>query len=147
MFDRSALTWTAADAREIYIYGERVSWSTSTPLSATLQVQIGAGMIDAPPSPKCVTTRTGIDPFRHSERTKFFQPCYRPQKKYGEARRCHVDWSSMRYGYRAATPDDKEALMGRPGERSPSFTGAHDASARKWYARLRLDNCLFGITA
>ena len=96
------------DAREVYIYGERVSDVTQHPAFRNSCRSI-ARLYDALHDPKTRDTLTGID--RSGVRThKFFKPCYSVQELC-EARDAIVAWSRMSYGYMGRTPDYKACLL------------------------------------
>src|SRR5579864_3400504 len=107
MFDGARYLATLRDAREVYIYGERVPDVTQHPAFRNACRSI-ARLYDALHDPKLRDTLTGID--RSGIRThKFFKPSYSAQELW-EARDAIVAWSRMSYGYMGRTPDYKAAL-------------------------------------
>ncbi len=131
MLDGARYLASLRDAREVYIYGERVRDVTQHPAFRNSCRSI-ARLYDALHDPKTRDTLTGID--RSGGRThKFFKPCYSAQELW-EARDAIVAWSRMSYGYMGRTPDYKAALMGSLAS-EPEFYAPFDESARKWYAR------------
>src|SRR5580692_12093943 len=109
MLDGPRYLATLRDAREVYIYGERVKDVTTHPAFRNSCRSI-ARLYDALHDPKTRDTLTGID--RSGTRThKFFKPCYSAQELL-EAREAIVTWSRMSYGFMGRTPDYKAALMG-----------------------------------
>jgi 4-hydroxyphenylacetate 3-monooxygenase len=138
MYDGAGYLASLRDAREIYIYGERVPDVTTHPAFRNACRSI-ARLYDALHDPKHRDTLTGID--RSGVRThKFFKPCYSAQELW-EARDAIVDWSRLSYGYMGRTPDYKAALMGTLAS-EPEYYAPFDESARKWYARYS-SQCLF----
>ncbi|HEX4642963.1 MAG TPA: 4-hydroxyphenylacetate 3-hydroxylase N-terminal domain-containing protein, partial [Candidatus Acidoferrales bacterium] len=109
MFDGPRYLDSLRDAREVYIYGERVRDVTAHPAFRNSCRSI-ARLYDALHDPRTRDTLTGLD--RSGARThKFFKPCYSSQELW-EAREAIVTWSRMSYGYMGRTPDYKAALMG-----------------------------------
>ena len=138
MLDGARYLASLRDAREVYIYGERVKDVTTHPAFRNACRSI-ARLYDALHDPKTRDTLTGID--RSGVRThKFFKPCYSAQELW-EARDAIATWSRMSYGYMGRTPDYKAALMGSLAS-EPEFYAPFDGSARKWYARYSSE-CLF----
>ena len=138
MLDGARYLASLRDAREVYIYGERVRDVTQHPAFRNACRSI-ARLYDALHDPKTRDTLTGID--RSGTRThKFFKPCYSAQELW-EARDAIVAWSRMSYGYMGRTPDYKAALMGSLAS-EPEFYAPFDESARKWYKRYS-SQCLF----
>jgi 4-hydroxyphenylacetate 3-monooxygenase len=138
MLDGARYLASLRDAREVYIYGERVRDVTQHPAFRNSCRSI-ARLYDALHDPKTRDTLTGID--RSGTRThKFFKPCYSAQELW-EARDAIVAWSRMSYGYMGRTPDYKAALMGSLAS-EPEFYAPFDESARKWYKRYS-SQCLF----
>ena len=138
MFDGARYLASLRDAREVYIYGERVPDVTVHPAFRNSCRSI-ARLYDALHDPKTRDTLTGID--RSGTRThKFFKPSYSAQELW-EARAAIAAWSRMSYGYMGRTPDYKAALMGSLAS-EPEFYAPFDGGARKWYARYSSE-CLF----
>src|SRR6202521_3958939 len=78
MYDGARYLASLRDAREIYIYGERVRDVTEHPAFRNACRSI-ARLYDALHDPKTRDTLTGID--RSGTRThKFFKPCYSAQE-------------------------------------------------------------------
>ena len=126
------------DAREVYIYGERVKDVTQHSGFRNSCRSI-ARLYDALHDPSHRDTLTGIDKF--GRRThKFFMPSFTPQQLL-EARDAIVDWARRSYGFMGRTPDYKAALMGSLAS-EPEFYAPFDENARKWYARYS-SQCLF----
>jgi paerucumarin biosynthesis protein PvcC len=126
------------DAREVYIYGERVKDVTRHPGFRNSCRSI-ARLYDALHDPQHRDTLTAID--RFGRRThKFFMPSYNAQELLG-ARDAIVDWARMSYGFMGRTPDYKAALMASLASQ-PEFYAPFDNNARKWYARYS-SQCLF----
>ena len=138
MYDGPRYLASLRDAREVYIYGERVADVTQHPAFRNSCRSI-ARLYDALHDPKTADVLTGLD--RSGIRThKFFKPCYSAQELQ-EARDAIVAWSRMSYGYMGRTPDYKAALMGSLAS-EPEFYAPFDESARKWYARYS-SQCMF----
>src|SRR5260370_10508030 len=95
MLDGARYLASLRDAREVYIYGERVQDVTQHPAFRNACRSI-ARLYDALHDPKTRDTLTGPD--RSGTRThKFFRPCYSAQELW-EARDPIVAWSRMSYG-------------------------------------------------
>jgi len=138
MFDGTRYLGSLRDAREVYIYGERVRDVTEHPAFRNACRTI-ARLYDALHDPATRDTLTGFD--RSGVRThKFFKPSYSAQE-LKEARDAIAAWSRMSYGYMGRTPDYKAALMGSLAS-EPEFYAPFHESARKWYARYA-SQCLF----
>ena len=109
MFDGARYLASLRDAREVYIYGERVRDVTAHPAFRNSCRSI-ARLYDALHDPKTRDTLAGLD--RSGILThKFFKPSYLA-RKLSEARDAITAWSRMSYGYMGRTPDYKAALMG-----------------------------------
>src|SRR5882672_550489 len=138
MLDGARYLASLRDAREVYIYGDRVRDVTEHPAFRNACRSI-ARLYDALHDPKMRDTLTGID--RSGTRThKFFKPCYSAQELW-EARDAIVAWSRMSYGFMGRSPDYKAALMGSLAS-EPEFYAPFDDNARKLYARYSAQ-CLF----
>ena len=143
MFDGASYLASLRDAREVYIYGERVRDVTQHPAFRNACRSI-ARLYDALHDPRSRDTLTGLD--RSGVRThKFFKPSYSARELW-EAREAIVAWSRLSYGYMGRTPDYKAALMGTLAA-EPEYYAPFDESARKWYKRyssqvLFLNHCL-----
>jgi 4-hydroxyphenylacetate 3-monooxygenase len=143
MLDGARYLASLRDAREVYIYGERVKDVTGHPAFRNACRSI-ARLYDALHDPKQRDTLTAPD--RSGARThKFFKPCYSAQELW-EAREAIAAWSRLSYGYMGRTPDYKAALMGSLAS-EPEFYKPFDESARQWYRRyssevLFLNHCL-----
>jgi paerucumarin biosynthesis protein PvcC len=138
IFDGARYLASLRDAREIYIYGERVRDVTQHPGFRNACRSI-ARLYDSLHDPKYRDILTGID--RSGVRThKFFKPSYSAQE-LSESREAIVTWARMSYGYMGRTPDYKAALMGSLAS-EPEFYAPFDESARKWYTRYS-SQCLF----
>ena len=119
------------DAREVYIYGERVK-DVTRHVGFRNACRSIARLYDALHDPKHRDTLTGID--RFGRRThKFFKPSYSAQE-LSEARDALVTWARLSYGFMGRTPDYKAALMASLAT-EPEFYVPFDGSARKWYER------------
>jgi 4-hydroxyphenylacetate 3-monooxygenase len=130
MFDGAQYLASLRDAREVYIYGERVKDVTGHRAFRNACRSI-ARLYDALHDPKQRDILTGID--RSGTRThKFFKPSYSAQELW-EAREAIVAWSRLSYGFMGRTPDYKAALMGSLAS-EPEFYAPFDESARQWYA-------------
>jgi len=138
MLDGARYLASLQDAREVYLYGERVRDVTKHPAFRNACRSI-ARLYDALHDPKHRDTLTGFD--RAGTRThKFFKPSYSAQE-LSEARDAIVTWSRMSYGFMGRTPDYKAAFMCSLATQ-PEFYAPFDESARKWYARYS-SQCLF----
>src|SRR5258708_11322585 len=92
MLDGARYLASLRDAREVYIYGERVRDVTQHAAFRNSCRSI-ARLYDALHDPKTRETLTGID--RSGARThKFFIPCYSAQE-FWEAREAIAAWSRM----------------------------------------------------
>jgi len=138
IFDGARYLASLQDAREVYIYGERVRDVTQHPGFRNACRSI-ARLYDALHDPKHRDTLTGTD--HTGTRThKFFKPSYSAQDLQ-EARDAIVTWARMSYGFMGRTPDYKAALMGSLAS-EPEYYAPFDGSARRWYARYS-SQCLF----
>ena len=143
MLDGARYLASLRDAREVYIYGERVKDVTEHPAFRNACRSI-ARLYDALHDPKQRDILTGLD--RSGTRThKFFKPCYSAED-LREAREAIAAWSRLSYGYMGRTPDYKAALMGSLAS-EPEFYAPFDESAHQWYRRyssqvLFLNHCL-----
>jgi 4-hydroxyphenylacetate 3-monooxygenase len=138
MFDGAQYLASLRDAREVYIYGERVKDVTMHRGFRNACRSI-ARLYDALHDPKQRDILTGVD--RSGARThKFFKPSYSAQELW-EAREAIVAWSRLSYGFMGRTPDYKAALMGSLAS-EPEFYAPFDESARQWYAKYS-SQCLF----
>jgi len=138
LLDGSRYLSSLQDAREVYIYGERVK-NVTQHAGFRNSCRSIARLYDALHDSKHRDTLTGID--RMGRRThKFFMPSYTPQELLG-ARDAIVDWARLSYGFMGRSPDYKAALMGSLAS-EPEFYAPFDDNARKWYARYS-SQCLF----
>jgi 4-hydroxyphenylacetate 3-monooxygenase len=119
------------DAREVYIYGERVADVTAHPAFRNAARSI-ARLYDALHDPAQRDTLTAVDDY--GIRThKFFKPSKSAQELF-EAREAIAAWSRMSYGFMGRTPDYKAAFMASLGA-APEFYAPYDTNALAWYKR------------
>jgi len=119
------------DAREIYIYGERIKDVTTHPTSRNAARSI-ARLYDALHDPATRDALTLVD--RHGIRThKFFTASYTPQELLA-ARDAIAIWARMTYGFMGRTPDYKAAFMASLGA-SPEFYAPYTENGLNWYKR------------
>jgi 4-hydroxyphenylacetate 3-monooxygenase len=126
------------DAREVYIYGERVPDVTTHPAFRNSCRSI-ARLYDALHDPKYKEVLTTSDPLGHRTH-KFFKPSTTAQELL-EAREALITWARLSYGFMGRTPDYKAAFMASMAA-NPEFYAPFDESARKWYAKYS-SQCLF----
>ena len=126
------------DAREIYIYGERVPDVTKHPAFRNSCRSI-ARLYDALHHPQHREMLTTVDHLGHRTH-KFFKPSTTAQELL-EAREALITWARLSYGFMGRTPDYKAAFMASMAA-SPEFYAPFDESARKWYAKYS-SQCLF----
>ena len=126
------------DAREIYIYGERVPDVTKHPAFRNSCCSI-ARLYDALHDPQQRDVLTTVDHLGHRTH-KFFKPSTTAQELL-EAREALIAWARLSYGFMGRTPDYKAAFMASMAA-NPEFYAPFDESARKWYVKYS-SQCLF----
>jgi paerucumarin biosynthesis protein PvcC len=119
------------DAREVYIYGERIKDVTTHPSSRNAARSI-ARLYDALHDPATRDALTTVD--RYGIRThKFFTASYTPQELLA-ARDAMAIWARMTYGFMGRTPDYKAAFMASLGA-APEFYAPYTENGLNWYKR------------
>jgi aromatic ring hydroxylase len=119
------------DAREVYIYGERVKDVTTHPTSRNAARSI-ARLYDALHDPATSDALTMVD--RHGIRThRFFTASYTAQELLA-ARDAIAIWARMTYGFMGRTPDYKAAFMATLGA-TPEFYAPYTENGIAWYKR------------
>ncbi|HEX5506359.1 MAG TPA: 4-hydroxyphenylacetate 3-hydroxylase N-terminal domain-containing protein [Thermomicrobiales bacterium] len=119
------------DAREVYIYGERVRDVTTHPAFRNAARSI-ARLYDALHDPATRDVLTAVDDY--GIRThKFFKPS-RTAQELLEAREAIAAWSRLSYGFMGRTPDYKASFMAALGA-APDFYAPFDANALAWYKK------------
>lgn len=119
------------DAREVYIYGERIADITTHP-SARNAARSIARLYDSLHDPAQRDALTMVD--RHGIRThRFFTASYSPQELLA-ARDAIASWARLSYGFMGRTPDYKAAFMATLGA-NPEFYAPFTDNALTWYKR------------
>ncbi|HKT17065.1 MAG TPA: 4-hydroxyphenylacetate 3-hydroxylase N-terminal domain-containing protein [Stellaceae bacterium] len=119
------------DAREVYIYGERVKDVTTHPSSRNAARSI-ARLYDALHDPQTRDALTMVD--RYGIRThRFFTPSYSAQELLA-AREAIAIWARATYGFMGRTPDYKAAFMATLGA-MPEFYAPYTENSLAWYKR------------
>jgi aromatic ring hydroxylase len=119
------------DAREVYLYGERVADVTTHPAFRNSARSI-ARLYDALHDPAARDALTTVD--RLGIRThRFFAPSWSSAELLA-ARDAIAQWSRLTYGFMGRTPDYKAAFMATLGA-NPEFYAPYDENARRWYRR------------
>jgi aromatic ring hydroxylase len=119
------------DAREVYLYGERVADVTTHPAFRNSARSI-ARLYDALHDPAAREALTTVD--RLGIRThRFFAPSWSSAELLA-ARDAIAQWSRLTYGFMGRTPDYKAAFMATLGA-NPEFYAPYDENARRWYRR------------
>src|SRR2546421_1612680 len=119
------------DAREIWIYGERVKDVTTHPAFRNA-VRMTARLYDALHDPDkrgvlTARTDTGSDGFTH----KFFRTPKSVQDLV-EDRDAIAEWARLTYGWMGRSPDYKAAFLGTLGANA-DFYDPYQENARRWY--------------
>ncbi len=119
------------DAREVYLYGERVRDVANHPAFRNAARSV-ARLYDTLHDPAQRDLLTAVD--RYGIRThKFFKPSYSAQELF-EARDAIAAWARLSYGFMGRTPDYKAAFMASLGA-NPEFYAPYDGNALAWYRR------------
>lgn len=119
------------DAREVYLYGERIRDVTEHPAFRNSARSI-ARLYDALHDPAQRELLTIVD--RQGIRThRFFAPSYSADELMA-AREAIAAWARLTYGFMGRTPDYKAAFMATLGA-DPDFYAPYADSARGWYRR------------
>ena len=119
------------DAREVYLYGQRIANVTAHPAFRNSARSI-ARLYDALHDPSESERLTTVD--RFGIRThRFFTPSYSADELLA-AREAIAHWSRLTYGFMGRTPDYKAAFMATLGA-NPEFYAPFDGNAREWYRR------------
>jgi 4-hydroxyphenylacetate 3-monooxygenase len=119
------------DAREVYLYGERIRDVAEHPAFRNSARSI-ARLYDALHDPAQRDSLTIVD--RLGIRThRFFTSCYSAQELLA-ARDAIAAWSRLTYGFMGRTPDYKASFMATLGA-NPDFYKPYDENARTWYRR------------
>lgn len=117
------------DARQVYIYGERVQEICTHPAFRNAARSI-ARLYDALHDPAYKTSLLATD--RQGILThKFFKPSYSAQELL-EAREAIVTWARFSYGFMGRTPDYKASFMATLGA-APDFYEPFAENAARWY--------------
>src|SRR5499425_3577400 len=121
------------DAREVYIYGERVEDVTAHPAFRNTARSL-ARLYDALHDPKTkgvltAPTDTGSGGFTH----KYFKVARSREDVVGQ-RDAIAAWARMSYGWMGRSPDYKASLMNTLGA-NHAFYGKFSANAKAWYRR------------
>ena len=119
------------DARDVYLYGERVKDVTTDPGFRNSARSI-ARLYDALHRPESREALTTVD--RFGIRThRFFAPSYSSSELLA-ARDAIAAWARLTYGFMGRTPDYKAAFMATLGA-NPEFYAPFEENARQWYRR------------
>lgn len=119
------------DAREVYLYGERVRGVADHPAFRNSARSI-ARLYDALHDPATREVLTAPD--EYGIRThKFFKPSKDAQELLA-AREAIAAWARLSYGFMGRTPDYKAAFMASLGA-DPGFYAPFAANALAWYKR------------
>jgi 4-hydroxyphenylacetate 3-monooxygenase len=119
------------DAREVWLYGERVRDVTTHPAFRNAARSI-ARLYDTFHDPEQRELLTTVDEF--GIRThKFFKPSRTAQELF-EAREAIAAWARMSYGFMGRTPDYKAAFMASLAA-APDFYAPYGENALSWYKR------------
>src|SRR5215469_7216160 len=119
------------DAREIWIYGERVEDVTTHPAFRNT-VRMIARLYDALHDPAkqpvlTAPTDTGNGGFTH----KFYLPSKNADEMVG-ARDAIAEWARLTYGWIGRSPDYKAAFLATLGANA-EFYAPYQENARRWY--------------
>src|SRR5436190_9183220 len=119
------------DAREVYLYGERVKDVTTDPAFRNSARSI-ARLYDALHQPESRDVLTTVD--RLGIRThRFFAPSYSSGELLA-ARDAIAAWARLTYGFMGRTPDYKASFMATLGA-NPEFYAPFESNAMNWYRR------------
>jgi len=126
------------DAREVYIYGERVKDVTthpafSTPVRSVARLYDALHDTDGPMV--TVPTDTGSGGITH--------PFYKVPHSIEDlvaSRDAIAEWARMTYGWMGRTPDYKAAFLGTLGV-NDAFYAPYDENARRWYRESQERSC------
>ncbi|MCI4061238.1 Pyoverdin chromophore biosynthetic protein pvcC [Micromonospora sp. R77] len=119
------------DAREIYLYGDRVADVTTHPAFRN-PVRMTARLYDALHDPQrraelTGPTDTGSDGWTH----RFFTTPHSAEDLVG-AQRAIAGWARMTYGWMGRSPDYKASFLGTLGANADFYDPFAD-NARRWY--------------
>ncbi len=123
------------DAREIWIYGERVKDVTTHPAFRNT-VRMIARLYDAlhDPAKRDILTSptdTGNGGFTH----KFYLPSKNADEMVA-ARDAIAEWARITYGWIGRSPDYKAAFLATLGANA-AFYAPYDENARRWYKKVQ----------
>src|SRR3954447_22516304 len=119
------------DARNVYLYGERVKDVTTHPAFRNSARSV-ARLYDTFHAPAQRELLTAVD--QYGIRThKFYKPSNSGQELL-EAREAIAAWARMSYGFMGRTPDYKAAFMASLGA-NPEFYAPYDQNALNWYKK------------
>src|SRR5262245_12018043 len=119
------------DAREIYLYGERVDDVTTHPAFRNSARSV-ARLYDTLSDPNQRERLTTVD--RFGIRThRFFTSSYSAAELLA-ARDAVADWARLTYGFMGRTPDYKASFMATLGA-NPEFYAPFERNAVDWYRR------------